>query len=181
MKQWLWLKIGVTIAMVLLLCLMAAAPAAAGSPPTGGARPGAPREAVGSVEAKAVAQAIPVFLADEVTAAFTATPTIGSLGDAVAASRNTFGFTESIEFNTVLFKSGQAGSFVNLQLFVFNQTSGRHITTFTVNGVSAPDDRTGFFIQLDPGTLPVGQLKWLMAIFHPFETFVTPLQALEVQ
>lgn len=168
---------GVTVCIWLIV----AASALAGSQPVAGARPAASREAAGSVEAKATAQATPLFFVDEVTAAFTATPTIGSLGDAVAASRNAFGFTEPIEFNAVLFKSGQAGSFADLQLFVFDQTSGRHILTTPLIPAQAPDDLTGFFIQLDPGTLPVGQLKWLMAIFHPFETFITPLQALKVQ
>lgn len=180
MKQ--WLETGATMAMAILLCLMAAVPAAAGSTPTGGARPAVSREAVSSVEGKAITQATPLFFADEVTAAFTATPTTGGLGDALAASRNTFGFTEPIEFNAVLFRSSLFLTFADLQLFVFDQTSGRHIATFTVNGVLAPDDRTDFFIQLDPGALPVGQLKWLMAIFDAFnETFVTPLQALEVR
>lgn len=168
-------------AMTLLLYLMTAAPAPAGSAPTAGARPAASREAAKSVEPKAAAQAIPAFFA-EVTAAFTATPTLGGLGDAVASSRNTFGVTEAIEFNAVLLRSGLFLTFADLQLFIFDQTSGRHLDTFTVLGIQAPDDRTGFFIQLSPGDLPVGRLKWLMAIFDAFgETFVTPLQALEVQ
>lgn len=166
--------------MTLLVCLMAAAPVLAGSAFTAGARPATGSETAGAIRGQTV-PSIPTFF-QEVTAAFTATPTTGGLGDVLAASRNTFSITEVIEFNVLLRKSGLAGTFVTLQLFVFDQTGGRLVASFLLNGVFAPTDLTNFFIQLDPGSLPPGQLKWLMAIFDAFgKVFVTPLQALNVQ
>jgi hypothetical protein len=166
--------------VTLLVWLLAAAPALAGSAFTAGARPAAGGDAGRSIRGES-ADATSAFV-QEITAAFAATPTIGSLGDAVEASRTTFSTAEAIEFDTVLFESGLAGTTANLQLYLFD-TKGRLVAGgFFFNGVAAPSDRTGFFITLSPGSVPAGRLKWLMVIFDAFgNTFVTPFQALEVR
>lgn len=171
---------GVVTVVALVVWLIAAASAFAGSPPIAGARPAAASDADRSIQSQS-AQSIPTFF-QEVTAAFTASPTTGGLGDALAASRVTFLITEAIEFNALLRESGLAATFANLQLFVFDQTGGRLVASFFLNGVFAPTDLTDFFIQLNAGSLPRGQHKWLMAITDIFgNAFVTPLQALNVQ
>ena len=175
-----WLMTGVVTEVTLLVWLMAAAPIFAGPGLTAGARPAAGSDAGKSIREQS-ADATSTFV-QEITAAFAATPTVGSLGDAVEASRATFSTAEAIEFDAVLFESGLAGTTANLQLYIFNQ-AGRLVTpTFFVNGVLAPGDRTGFFIQLSPGSVPAGRLKWVMVIFDAFgNLFVTPFQALEVR
>ncbi len=160
--------------------LMAATPVLAGSVPTAGARPAVGAETSRSIRSDALQSTPSSF--QEITAAFTATPTIGSLGDAVEASRTTFSSTEPIEFDAVLFESGLAGTTANLQLFVFDPRGRLVAGGFFPDVVTAPSDRTGFFIQLDPGSVPVGRLKWLMVIFDAFgNAFVTPGEAFEVQ
>ncbi|MDE2058557.1 MAG: hypothetical protein KGL31_02865 [candidate division NC10 bacterium] len=152
----------------------------AGSPPIAGARSGARSEGAGAIRS----QTSPSSLAfpQEVTTAFTASPTTGGLGDALAASRSTFSTAERIEFDAVLFESGLAGSVADLQLLVFDATGGRHLATFTPPSVFAPGDRTGFFIQVDGGSLPLGQLKWVMGIVDASgRLFVTPFQIIEIQ
>src|SRR5574337_1151547 len=103
MRRW---KIGVISAMLPLFCLAAAVPALAGPGPSGGARPAAFGLATQSTRSM-TAQAVPTFF-EEVTAAFTASPTTGGFGEALAASRATFSSTETIEFNSVLLASGLA-------------------------------------------------------------------------
>ncbi len=175
-----WLKTGVLTAVALLVWVMVAVPVFAGSGVTAGARPAPGGETARSV-ARESAQSAPSSF-QEVAASFTATPTTGGLGDALEASRTTFSTSEAIEFNGVLFESGLAGTSANLQLYLFDQ-AGKLVTgTFFVNEILAPDDRTGFFIQLSPGSVPAGRLKWVMAIFDAFgNLFVTPFQALNVQ
>ena len=171
---------GVVMPVTLFVWAMVAVPVFAGSGVTAGAR-----SATGGGIARSIpdesAQSLPSSF-QEVTASFTATPTTGGLGDAVEASRTTFSTSEAIEFNGVLFESGLAETRANLQLYLFNQ-AGRLVTPpFLVDGVLAPDDRTGFFIQLGAGSVPAGRLKWVMAIFDDFgNLFVTPFQALNVQ
>ena len=98
------------------------------------------------------------------------------------ASRTTFSTAEAIEFDAVLLESGLAGTTANLQLYLFNQKGRQVVPTFFLNGILAPSDRTGFFIQLSPGSVPAGQFKWVMVIFDAFgNLFVTPFEALEVQ
>ncbi len=175
-----WVTTGVLTAVPLLVWLMAAVPVFPGSSVTAGARPAAGGGTARSIPSES-AQPVPSSF-QEVTAAFTATPTTGSLGVAVEASRATFSTTEVIEFNAVLFEPGLAGTQGNLQLFVFDPRGRLVAGGFFSNGVTAPSDRTGFFIQLGPGSVPVGRLKWLMVIFDAFgNAFVTPFQALEVQ
>ena len=175
-----WLMTGVVTEVTLLVWLMAAAPVFAGSPVTGGARSAAGSEAGRAIRGGNIPSIPSSF--QEVTAAFTASPTSGSLGDAVEASRITFSTTETIEFNAILFESGLAGTAANLQLFLFNQAGRLVAPTFFLSGVLAPDDLTGFFIQLSPGSVPAGRLKWVMAITDSFgNLFVTPFQALNVQ
>lgn len=177
-----WVMTGAVADVTLLVWLMAAAPVLAGSAVTAGARLAAGSgDAGGSIRSEmATVNASPSSF-QEVTAAFTATPTTGSLGVAVEASRATFSTTEAIEFNAVLFESGLAGTTANLQLFVFDPRGRLMAGGFLSNGVTAPSDRTGFFIQLGPGSVPVGRLKWLMVIFDAFgNAFVTPFQALVV-
>src|SRR5574337_544319 len=159
--------------------LITTASAFAGSPPIAGARSGTRSEGAGAIHS----QTSPSSLAfpQEVTAAFTTSPTTGGLGDALAASRSTFSTAEPVEFNAVLFESGLAGSVADLQLFVFDATGGRHLATFTVSGVFAPNDRTGFFIQVGAHSLPPGQLKWAIAIVDASSRlFVTPFQVVEI-
>ena len=77
---------------------------------------------------------------------------------------------------------GLAGTTANLQLFVFDPKGRLAVGGFFVNGVAAPSNRTGFFIQLNSGSVPAGRFTWLMVIFDAFgNTFVTPFQALHVQ
>jgi hypothetical protein len=129
----------------------------------------------------AAANAAPTSF-QEVTASFTAAPTSGTLGDALEASRATFTTTEPIEFDAVVHESGLAGTTANLQLFVFDPKGRLAVGGFFVNGAAAPSDRTGFFIQLNAGSLPAGRFSWLMVIFDAFgNTFVSPFQALQVQ
>lgn len=175
-----WLMISVVTEVTLLVCLLAPAPAFAESAFTAGARPAAGADAGRSIRGQS-ADATSTFV-QEITAAFAATPTIGSLGDAVEASRTTFSTAEAIEFDAVLFESGLAGTRANLQLHIFD-SKGRLVTgSLLFTGVTAPSDRTGFFITLSPGSVPAGRLKWLMVIFDAFgNTFVTPFQGLEVR
>ena len=77
---------------------------------------------------------------------------------------------------------GLAGTTANLKLFVFDPKGRLAVGGFFVNGVAAPSNRTGFFIQLNSGSVPAGRFTWLMVIFDAFgNTFVTPFQALHVQ
>ena len=174
------LMLGIVSVGVLFVWLITTASAFAESRPVAGARSGARTEDAGAIRS----QTLPSSLAfpREVTAVFTASPTTGGLGDALAASRSTFSIAEPVEFDAVLFESGLAGSVADLQLFVFDATGGRHLATFTVPGVLAPHDRTGFFIQVDAGSLPLGQLKWAIAIVDASgRLFVTPFQIIEIQ
>lgn len=174
------LMVGIVSVGVFFVSPFTTASAFAGSPPIAGARSGARSEGAGAIHS----QTSPSSLAfpQEVTAAFTASPTTGGLGDALAASRSTFSTAEPVEFDAVLFESGLAGSEADLQLLVFDATGGRHLATFTVSGVFAPDDRTGFFIQVDAHSLPLGQLKWVIAIVDASgRLFVTPFQVIEIQ
>ncbi len=175
-----WLKTGVLTAVALLVWVMVAVPVFAGSRVTAGARPAAGSDPGKSIREQS-ADATSTFV-QEITAAFTATPTVGRLGDAVEASRATFSTAEAIEFDAVLFESGLAGTTANLQLYIFDP-KGRSIGGFLfANGVLAPSDRTGFFIQLDAGSVPAGQFNWAMLISDAFgNAFVTPFQALIVQ
>ncbi len=175
-----WLVIGGMTQVTLVVWLMAAAPVFAGSAVTAGARPATGAGLPSSIRGDAANVALP--FSQEITAAFTATPTVGSLGDAAEASRATFLTSEPIEFNAILFESGLAGTTANLQLFLFDPKGRLVAGGFFFNGVAAPADRTGFFIRLDAGTLPARRYKWLMVIFDAFgNAFVTPFQALEVQ
>ncbi len=168
------------IHVTVLLWLTASVPVFAGAASTAGARPAAGGGASRSIQ-PGIPQSAPASL-QEITAAFTAPPTIGSLGDAVEASRSTFSSGEAIEFDAVLFESGLKGTSANLELFVFSPQGQLVAPIFFFNGVVAPADRTGFFIQLDPGSLPTGRLKWAMVIFDAFgNLFVTPFETLEVQ
>jgi hypothetical protein len=98
------------------------------------------------------------------------------------ASRATFSATEPIEFDAVVHESGLGGTTANLQLFLFDPKGRLAVGGFFVNGVAAPSDRTGFFVELTAGSLPVGRFSWLMVVFDAFgNTFVTPFQALQVQ
>lgn len=175
-----WLMISVVTEVTLLVWLMAAVPAFAESAFTAGARPASGGDTDKSIRGQS-ADATATFV-QEITAAFAATPTTGSLGDAVEASRTTFSTAEAIEFDGVLFESGLAGTRANLQLHIFD-SKGRLVTgSFLFTGVTAPSDRTGFFITLSPGSVPAGRLNWLMVIFDAFgNSFVTPFQVLEVQ
>lgn len=77
---------------------------------------------------------------------------------------------------------GLAGTTANLQLFFFDSKGRLAVGGFFVNGVAAPSNRTGFFIQLSAQSVPAGGFTWSMAIFDAFRnTFVTPFQALPVQ
>jgi len=77
---------------------------------------------------------------------------------------------------------GLAGTTANLQLFLFDPKGRLAVGGFFVNGIVAPSNRTGFFIQLNAGSLPAGRFTWLMVIFDAFgNAFVTPFQALHVQ
>ena len=175
-----WLMTGVVTEMTLLVWLLAAVPASAGSALKAGARPADGSAASKSIRAEST-QSIPTSF-QEITAAFTATPTSGSLGDAVEASRATFSAAEAIEFDAVLFESGLGGTTANLQLYLVTQDGRIVPPTFVFNGVLAPADRTGFFIQLTPGSLVSGRLKWVMVISDAFgNDFATPFQTLNVQ
>jgi hypothetical protein len=175
-----WLTTGVVMAVTLFVWAMVAVPVFAGSGVTAGARSAAGGGTARSIPDESAQSAPSSF--QEVTASFTATPTTGGLGDALEASRTTFSTSEEIEFNGVLFESGLAETSANLQLYLFDQAGKLVTATFFVNGILAPDDRTGFFIQLSPGSVPAGRLKWVMAIFDAFgNLFVTPFQALNVQ
>ncbi len=166
--------------VALLVWLIAAAPVGAGSAFSAGGR-AAGSTAAGGAIGTVTPDAAPTSF-QEVTAAFTATPTTGGLGDAAAASRATFSATEPIEFNAVLFESGLAGTRANLQLWLFDPRGQLVAGGFFANGVLAPSDRTGFFVQLSAGTLAAGRFTWLMVIFDAFgNVFVTPFQVLAVQ
>lgn len=175
-------KTGVMITVSLLLFLMAAVPAWAGSAPVAGARPAAISRATRSDQI--VAAQIPTSFA-EVTAAFTSPPTpeTGGLGDAVAASRSTFLRTEIIEFNAVLLESFLAGTTADLTLFVFDPRGQLVAGGFSFLDVQAPDDRTNFFIQMDAASLFVtGRFNWVMTISDAFGGFfVTGLHGIEIQ
>lgn len=168
------------VALALAASLGATEPATAGPELIAGARPVGGDS--GAAPSGSVApNAAPTSFA-EVTAAFTAPPTSGTLGDALEASRATFTTTEPVEFDAVLFETGLAGTTANLQLFVFDPRGRLAVGGFFVNGVAAPANRTGFFVRLNAGALPTGRLKWIMAIFDAFgNVFVTPFQALEIQ
>jgi hypothetical protein len=166
--------------LALFVSLMATDPAVAGPGLIAGARPMLGDVGVAPKSGMAIDAAPTSFR--EVTAAFAATPTTGTLGDALEASRATFSTTEPVEFNAVVLESGLAGTTANLQLFIFDPRGRLAVGGFFVNGVPAPADRTGFFLQLSAGALPAGRFKWLMVIFDAFgNTFVTPFQALEIQ
>jgi hypothetical protein len=175
-----WLKTGVLTAVALLVWVMVAVPVFAGSGVAAGARSAAGGGTARSIPDES-AQSFPSSF-QEVTASFTATPTTGGLGDALEASRTTFSTSEAIEFDGVLFESGLAGTTASLQLYIFDP-KGRSIGGFFfVNGVLAPSDRTGFFIQVNAGSVPAGQFNWVMLISDAFgNAFVTPFQALIVQ
>ena len=174
------LMTGLVTEVTLLVWLITAAPVFAGSAFTAGARPAASVAAVPSTQAQR-AESSSTFV-QEITAAFTATPTTGSLGDALEASRTTFSTAEAIEFDAVLLESGLAGTTADLQLYIFDSKGRLVAGGFFFNGVTAPSDRTGFFIQLSPGSVPVGRLKWLMVILDAFgNAFVTSFQALVVE
>jgi len=169
-----------TAALALALWFMATALAVAGPVPIAGARPVLGDAGVASKNG-VVADAAPTSFA-EVTAAFTASPTTGTLGDAVEASRATFSTTEPVEFDAVVLESGLAGKTANLRLFIFDPRGRLAVAEFFVNGVAAPADRTGFFLQVNAGALPTGRFKWLMVVVDVFgNTFVTPFQGLEIQ
>ena len=176
-----WMMNGAITEVILLVWLMTAPAAIAAPAVTGGARAGA-----GGGEARlstlgSAVNAIPTSF-QEISAAFTATPTVGSLGDAMEASRATFSTAEPIEFDAVLFESGLAGTTVTLQLFLLDSNSGLAIGAFSFSGVAAASDRTGFFIQLGPGSLPAGRLKWLMVISDAFgHNFITPYQTVDLK
>ena len=175
-----WLVTGLVTEVTLLVWLLGAAPVFAGSVASAGARSTAGGEAGRAIRGENTLSIPSSF--QEVTAAFTASPTSGSLGDAVEASRITFSMTETIEFNAVLFESGLAGTTANLQLYLLNQAGMVVAPTFLVNGVLAPDDLTGFFIQLSPGSVPAGRLKWAMVMIDAAgNLFVTPFQTVNVQ
>ncbi len=175
-----WFKTGAITAAALLLYVTAAVPAWAGSAPAAGARPAVSGEATKSTQI-VTTQAIPTFFA-EVTAAFTASPTTGGLGDALAASRRTFSITETIEFNAVLFESGLAGTTADLTLFVFDPRGRLVAGGFSFIDVTAPDDLTDFFITMDAASLSTGRLNWVMTINDAFGGFfVTGLHAIEIQ
>ena len=174
------LMVGVVSVGVLFAWSIVTASAFAESPPVAGARTAVARDAERPNRSQS-AQSIPTFF-QEVTAAFTAPPTTGSLGEALEASRLSFSTAEAIEFNAVLFESDLAGTTANLQLYLFDSKGRLVAGGFFVSNVVAPSDRTDFFIQVDAGSLPLGQLKWVMAIFDAFgRPFVTPFQVLEVQ
>lgn len=178
--MWQRLMLGIVSVGVLFVSSFTTVSAFAGPPPIGGARSGARSEGTGAIRS----QTSPSSLAfpREVTAAFTASPTTRGLGDALAASRSTFSIAEPVEFDAVLFESGLASSVADLQVVIFDATGGRHLATFTVPGVFAPDNRTGFFIQVDAHSLPLGQLKWAMTIVDASgRLFVTPFQVIEIQ
>lgn len=174
-------KIGAVMAALLCCSPLAVGPVWAGSAPVGGARAVAISKATGSDQI-AAAQAIPASFA-EVTTAFTANPTTGGLGDAVAASRSTFSSTETIEFNGVLFESGLAGTIRDLTLYVFDPRGRLAAGPFRVNQVLAPDDRTDFFITIDAASLfAVGRFNWVMTITDASGGFyITGLHGIEVQ
>ena len=176
-----WSKIGTVMTALLLCSLLAAGPVWAGSAPVGGARPAAIGKATGSDQIVA-AQEIPTSFA-EITAAFTASPTTGGLGDAVAASRSTFSRTEIIEFNGVALESSLGGTTANLALYLFDLRGRLAAGPFSVNDVFAPDDRTDFFIQMDAADLFVtGRFNWVMTISDAFGGFfVTGLHGIEIQ
>ena len=175
-----WLMTSVVTVVTLLVWLLAAAPAFAASAFTAGARPAAGGDAGRSIRGQS-ADATSNFV-QEITAAFTATPTVGTLGDALEASRVTFSATEPIEFNAVLFETGLTGALVSLQLHLFDAKGLRVRRGIVISGVPAPADRTGFFIQLDAGSVPPGRLKWAMIVNDGFgHAFVTPFQILDVQ
>jgi hypothetical protein len=176
-----WSKIGTVMTTLLLCSLIAAGPVLAGSAPVGGARPAAISKATGSDQIVA-AQAIPASFT-EVTAAFTASPTTEGLGEALAASRATFSSTETIEFNGVLFVSGLAGTSADLALYLFDIRGRLAAGPFLLNDVSAPDDRTDFFIQMNAASLLVtGRFNWVMTISDAFGGFiVTGLHGIEIQ
>ncbi|MBI2882619.1 MAG: hypothetical protein HYY11_01715 [Candidatus Methylomirabilis oxyfera] len=180
-----WFKTGAITAAALLLYVTAGVPAWAGSAPAAGARPAVSGEATKQTQSlTAQAQTIPTFFA-EVTAAFTAPPTppTGGLGDAVAASRDTFSITESIEFNAVLLESGLAGTTADLTLFVFDPRGQLVAGGFSFFGIQAPDDRTNFFVTVDAASLFArGRLNWVITISDAFGGFfVTGFHAIEIQ
>lgn len=174
-------KIGAVMAALLCCSPLAVGPVWAGSAPVGGARPGAIGKATGLGQI-AAAQAIPASFS-EVTAAFTASPTTGGLGDAVAASRSTFSSTETIEFNGVLLESGLAGTSADLALYLFDVRGRLAAGPFVVNDVLAPDDRTDFFIQMDAANLFVtGRFNWVITITDASGGFFeTGLHGIEIQ
>lgn len=176
-----WLKISVMPAVSLLFCLIAAVPAWAGSGPSAGARPAAFGLATKSTQT-VTAQVVPTLF-EEVTAAFTASPTTGGLGDALAASRATFSSTETIEFNGVLFASGLIGTTADLTLYVFDPRGRLAAGPFIFNNVQAPDDRTDFFVTVNAASLFVtGRLNWVITISDAFgRFFVTGLHPVEIQ
>lgn len=175
-----WLKIGVISAVSPLFCLAAAMPAWAGPGPSAGARPAAFGLATQSTQS-VTAQVVPTFF-EEVTAAFTASPTTGGFGEALAASRATFSSTETIEFNSVLLASGLAGTTADLGLYVFDPRGRLAAGPFFIT-VQAPDDRTDFFITMNGASLFVtGRLNWVITISDAFgRFFVTGLHPFEIQ
>ncbi len=176
-----WFKTDAITAAALVLYLTVSVPAWAGSAPVAGARPAASNEAIRPTQ-NVTAQITPTFFA-EITGAFTASPTTGGLGDALAASRSTFSITEPIEFNGVLLESGLAGTTRDLTLYVFDPRGRLVAGGFFFNDVLAPDDRTNFFITMDAASLfAAGRLNWVMTISDVFGGFfVTGLHAIEIQ
>ncbi|MDD5560026.1 hypothetical protein [Candidatus Methylomirabilis sp.] len=174
------LMLGVVIVWALFVWSIAITSVFAESPSVAGARSAVAGDGGKSIRSQS-AQSIPTFLR-EVTAAFTAPPTTGSLGEALEASRLSFSAAEAIEFNAVLLESGLTGTAVNLQLYLFDSKGRLVAGGFFVGGVMAPSDRTDFFIQIDAGSLAPGRFKWLMVIYDAFgNTFVTPFQGVDVQ
>ncbi len=174
---------GLTIAtflqVALLIWVTAVAPVFAEVVWTAGASPATGGGGDGTIRGEAAALAPASFR--EITAAFTGTPTTGTIGDITSASRATFSATEAIQFNAILLESGLAGTTAFLTVFVFDPR-GLFVENSPVITQTAPTNPAGFFIRRNSGSGLVGVTKWFMVITDAVgNPFVTPFQTLVVQ
>ncbi|MCZ7625821.1 MAG: hypothetical protein M5R38_08240 [Candidatus Methylomirabilis sp.] len=135
-------KIGTGTTILLLCCLLAAAPRVGGVGRNRRCTPG--RDQRGEWVDRNCDRSDDSLLFCRGCCCLYSQPNRRGIGDAIAASRDTFSSAETIEFNGVLLESGLAGTTRNLALYLFDLRGGLASGPFLLNNVVAPDDRTDF-------------------------------------
>lgn len=127
-----------------------------------------------------VAVPTPALARQEVTGAvaYTGTP---SFAATMASSQTTFSSSDGITFATFLHTDGLPWSSVTIQAYIFDQLGKlQRVETTSFSGSFGGIWRLG--VSVSPGTLPVGQYRWLVAaIGSDGTTFASTLQPLVIQ